>query len=89
VYKNVDFGTGVTAVSVREASAGAGGTVAFHLDSATGPVIATVTLPVTGGWQTWQTVTGSASGATGVHDVYAVFTGSSSGIANLNWFQFQ
>jgi hypothetical protein len=24
-----------------------------------------------------------------VHDVYAVFTGSSSGIANLNWFQFQ
>lgn len=89
VYKNVDFGTGVTSVSVREASAGAGGAVEFHLDSATGPLIATVVLPVTGGWQTWRTVTGTVSGATGIHDLYIVFTGSSSGIANLNWFQFQ
>lgn len=89
VYKNVDFGKGVTAVSVREASAGGGGTVEFHLDSATGPLVSTVTLPVTGGWQTWQTVTGTVTGATGVHDLYAVFQGSNSGIANVNWFQFQ
>lgn len=89
VYKNVDFGTGVSQVSVREASAGAGGTLEFHLDSASGPMVSTVTLPVTGGWQTWQTVTGTVSGATGVHDLYAVFKGPSSGIANLNWFQFQ
>lgn len=89
VYKNVDFGSGVSQVSVREASAGAGGTLEFHLDSASGPIVSTVTLSVTGGWQTWQTVTGTVSGATGLHDVYAVFKGSSSGIANLNWFQFQ
>ena len=89
VYNNVDFGTGVSQVSVREASAGAGGTLEFHLDSATGPIVSTVTLPVTGGWQTWQTVTGTVSGATGVHALYAVFKGSSSAIANLNWFQFQ
>jgi len=89
VYKNVDFGSSLTGVSVREASGGAGGAVEFHLDSATGPLIATVTLPVTGGWQSWQTVSGAVSGATGIHDLYIVFTGSSSGIANLNWFQFQ
>jgi glucosylceramidase len=90
VYKNVDFGSGVAQVNVRVASAGSGGTAEFRLDSANGPVVATVTLPVTGGWQTWQTVNASASGASGVHDLYLVFTSATSGgIANLNWFQFQ
>lgn len=87
VYNNVDFGTGVSGVSVRTASAGSGGTAEFHLDSATGPLVATVTLPVTGGWQTWQTVTASAGSATGVHTLYLVFEGGTS-IANVNWFQF-
>jgi hypothetical protein len=54
-----------------------------------GPLIATVTLPVTGGWQAWQAETGTVTGATGVHDLYAVFTGSGNWIASLNWFQFQ
>jgi glucosylceramidase len=87
LYKNVDFGNGVSGVSVRTASGGNGGTAEFHLDSATGPLVATATLPVTGGWQTWQTVTATASGATGVHDLYLVIKGSGS-ITNLNWFQF-
>ena len=91
VYKNVDFGTGVSQVSVRTASAGNGGTATFYLDSASGSPIATVNLPVTGGWQTWSTVTATASGATGVHDLYVVFGGggSTDSIANINWFQFQ
>jgi glucosylceramidase len=88
VYKNINFGTSVSGVSVRTASAGQGGTLQFHLDSATGPLIATATLPVTGGWQTWQTVTASASGASGLHDLYITFQGSTAGIANVNWFQF-
>ncbi|MGC2161964.1 MAG: chitobiase/beta-hexosaminidase C-terminal domain-containing protein [Silvibacterium sp.] len=88
-YKNVDFGSSVSQVSVREASGGGGGTLEFHLDSPTGALISTVTLPVTGGWQDWQTVTGTVSGATGVHTLYLVFTGSANGIANLNWFQFE
>jgi glucosylceramidase len=87
LYKNVDFGNGVSGVSVRTASGGSGGTAEFHLDSATGPLVSTATLPVTGGWQTWQTVTATASGATGVHDLYMVIKGSGS-ISNLNWFQF-
>jgi glucosylceramidase len=88
VYKNINFGTSVSGVSVRTASAGQGGTLQFHLDSLTGPLIATATLPVTGGWQTWQTVTATASGASGLHDLYITFQGSTAGIANVNWFQF-
>jgi glucosylceramidase len=87
-FDNVDFGTGVTGVTVREASGGNGGTLEFHLDSATGPLIATVTLPVTGGYQNWQNQTATVSGATGVHTLYMVIQGSG-GIANVNWFQFQ
>jgi glucosylceramidase len=89
VYPNIDFGTSVSSVSVRTASDGAGGTLAFHLDSASGPLIATATLPVTGGWQTWETVSAPASGASGVHNLYIVFQGSAAGISNVNWFQFQ
>jgi glucosylceramidase len=91
VYKNVDFGASVSGVSVRVASAGNGGTATFYLDSLTGTQVATVALPVTGGWQTWQTVTATASGASGVHDLYLVFTGggATASIANVNWFQFQ
>ena len=90
VYKNVDFGTSVSGVSLRAASGGSGGTATFHLDSITGTTVATVALPVTGGWQTWQTVTASASGASGVHDLYLVISGGAAAtIANLNWFQFQ
>ena len=91
VYKNVDFGTAgsVSSVSVRTASAGNGGTAAFYLDSMSGTPVATVTLPVTGGWQTWQNATGSVSSVTGVHDVYVVFQGTTSSISNVNWFQFQ
>jgi glucosylceramidase len=87
VYNNVNFGSSLSSVSVRTASAGNGGTLEFHLDSPTGTLISTVTLPVTGGWETWQTVTGTVSGAAGVHNLYAVFQGTGS-IANINWFQF-
>jgi glucosylceramidase len=87
-FKNVNFGTGVSKVSVRAASAGSGGTVEFHLDSKTGTLIGSVALPVTGGWQTWKTVTGSVAKASGLHTVYLVFKGGN-GIGNVNWFQFK
>jgi glucosylceramidase len=86
-YKNVDFGASVSGVSVRTASGANGGTAEFHLDSLTGPLAATATLPVTGSWATWQTVTATVSGASGVHDLYVVFKGTGS-IANVNWFEF-
>ena len=73
---------------MRSASGGNGGTATFYLDSMTSTPIATVNLPVTGGWQTWTTVNGTVTGASGVHKLYVVFNGSTSSIANVNWFQF-
>src|SRR5580693_9516179 len=97
VYKNIDFGTGVSTVSARLAcdqnsGGNCGGTLEFHLDSNAGTLVASVTIPSTGGWETWQTTpAANASGASGVHDLYVVFKAPASGTAslgNLNWFQF-
>jgi len=86
-YQNVDLANGFTNVVGRLASDGNGGTLEFHVDSPTGPEVGSLTIPITGGWQTWQSVTGSVTGGSGVHDLFARFSGSSS-IGNLNWFQF-
>jgi len=87
-YKSVNFGSGVGTVNLRTASAGSGGTLEFHVDSVTGALIGSATIPVTGGWQTWTTVSAPIAGATGVHDLYLVFKGTTS-IGNVNWFRFQ
>ena len=92
VYNNIDFGNAgsITTVNVRTASAGNGGIATFYVDSMTSTPIATVTLPVTGGWQTWQSVSGIVSDVSGVHNLYVVFTGggATDSISNVNWFQF-
>ncbi len=87
-FRGVNFGSGVSTVNLRTASAGSGGTLEFHLDSVTGTLVGTATIPVTGGWQTWTTVSTPISGASGVHDLYVVFRGTTS-IGNVNWFKFQ
>ena len=87
MYRNVNFASGFTNVSARLASAGSGGTLEFRLDSPTGPLISSITIPITGGWQSWQTVRGSVSSATGLHNLYLVFKGTTN-MGNLNWFQF-
>jgi len=90
-YRNIDFGSGVHSVSVRVANgSGSTGTLEFHSGGPTGPLLAQATIPNTGGWQTWQTVTAIVSGASGVQNLFVVFqNGPSSGTGNLNWFQFQ
>jgi arabinoxylan arabinofuranohydrolase len=86
--KTKDLGRSMRPYCERQASAGSGGTLEFHLDSPTGALIASGTIPVTGGWQTWKTVSAPASGASGIHDLYMVFKGTTS-IGNVNWFRFQ
>ena len=98
VYRNVDFGSSaVSAVNVRAAcdatgGGNCGGTIEFHLDSLNGSLVGAVSIPSTGGWQTWSTSSGTASGATGVHDLYVVFRSPGSGTTrpgSMNWFQFK
>jgi glucosylceramidase len=85
VYNNINFGGSVSQVHVREASDTSGATATFYLDSPTGTPIANVQLPGTGGWQNWKTVNATVLGASGVHNLYIIFTSG----ANMNWFQFQ
>jgi len=90
-YDGIDFG-GTTAASVTSRIASgstANGTIEYRLDSTTGPVIASVPVSNTGGWQAWtsRTTTLSAS-ATGVHRLYLTFTGTGGDFVNVNWFQF-
>ena len=74
--RNLNFSTGATSFSARVAGTVSGGAIQIHLDSATGTVIGTLSVPNTGGTQTWQNATCPVSSATGLHDIFFTFTGS-------------
>lgn len=86
--KNVDFGAGAASFSARVASTGSGGNIQVRLDTQTGTLAATCAVAGTGGSQTWVTKSCAVSGASGLHDVYFVFTGGSGTLFNFNWWQF-
>lgn len=86
--KGVDFGSGATSFDARVASESSGGTIELHLDSPTGTLVGTCDVPSSGWWQTWITKSCTVSGASGVHDLYFVFTGGSGYLFNMNWWKF-
>jgi hypothetical protein len=86
--KGVAFGVGAAAFTARVASATSGGRVELRLDGTGGTVIGTCTVPGTGGWQAWTTVTCPISGATATHDLDLRFVGGSGNLFNVNWWQF-
>ncbi len=92
LYRGVQL-TGARTFVVRVASAGTGGNVEVHLDSASGTMLGSCTAPVTGDWQMWTTQTCALSAATGVHDLYLVFAPGADGgggyLFNLEWFAFR
>ncbi|GAA3248679.1 PQQ-dependent sugar dehydrogenase [Dactylosporangium siamense] len=66
-----------TSVSVRASSGGTGGTVQFRTGSPTGTIIGSATIPVTGSWETFTTVTAPISGApAGTTSLYVTFAGT-------------
>jgi len=91
-YEGVDFGATTPASVLTRLASGstATGTIQYRLDSPTGPLIASVPVSGTGGWQSWvsRTVPLSAP-VTGVHRLYLVFSGpTTSDFVNVNWMQF-
>jgi hypothetical protein len=89
----VDFGsTSPSQFKARLASgaaAGVSGAIQVRLDSTGGTKIAEIDFGNNGGWQNWQTIPANVvASATGVHDVYLVFSGSTSDFTNVNWFTF-
>lgn len=86
--KNVAFGSGARSFTARVASATSGGTIELRLGSTSGTVVGRCTVPATGGWQNWTSVSCSVSGASGTQDLFLRFTGGSGYLFNVNWWQF-
>ncbi|GIG41649.1 hypothetical protein Cph01nite_34110 [Cellulomonas phragmiteti] len=86
--KGVAFGAGAATFSARVASATSGGRIEVRLDSATGPLVGTCTVPGTGGWQSWATTTCPVSGATGTRDLVLRFAGGTGELFNVTSWQF-
>ncbi|MFD5630888.1 carbohydrate-binding protein [Streptomyces sp. NPDC127072] len=76
---------GATAFSAKVSSAGSGGTVQIRSGSQTGPVLGSVTVPVTGGWETFTTVTTTLNG-TGSGPLFLTFTGGAGNLFDIDTF---
>jgi hypothetical protein len=76
---------GMHGFSARVSSAGAGGTLQIRSGSATGTLLGSVAVPVTGGWETFQTVsttlTAAASGP-----LFLTFTGGAGNLFDVDTF---
>ena len=71
---------GITGVKARVSSAGVGGTISFRFNSPTGPEVARVTVPNTGGWDNYTEVTATVNRPDdNTHDLYLVMNGTGTG----------
>ena len=78
----------ITAVKYKIAATAAGGSIAMRIGSPTGTVIATTTIPATGGANTWVSVETNFTDPGGKNDLFFVFSGTGSGIFDLNYVEF-
>jgi len=90
--QNVDFGTAwPTSFSARVASGLRGGQIELHLDSIRGELLGTLSVPGTGGWEQWQSLTTDLTPLTSPvanHDLYLVFKGRKGPkLFNFDWWE--
>jgi arabinoxylan arabinofuranohydrolase len=88
--RGIDFGqVPASSVSASVASGSSGGVIELHIDSHNGPLIGTLPVKPTGGWDKWRAVTSKISGASGTHDLFFVFKGDASGqLFNFDYWKF-
>ncbi|SNY24076.1 family 43 glycosylhydrolase [Paractinoplanes atraurantiacus] len=86
--KGAAFGGGATSFTARVASGAGGGRIEVRTGSPTGAVAGTCTVPGTGGWQAWTSVSCATTGLSGTQDLYLRFTGGGGYLFNVNWWQF-
>jgi len=90
-YNGAAFGsTSPSTVTVQVASTSSDTTkvVEFRLGSTAGTLIATCSVPLTGGWQIWVTVTCPVAATTGTQDLFLVYKGGAGNLMNVDWFKF-
>ncbi|GGW99100.1 glycosyl hydrolase [Streptomyces malachitofuscus] len=79
----------VTGVTARVSSGGSGGTLEVRAGSPAGTLLGTATVPVTGGWETFQDVTAPLTGGpAGTTTLYLVFKGGSGALYDVDEFSF-
>ncbi|WP_328475263.1 PQQ-dependent sugar dehydrogenase [Actinoplanes sp. NBC_00393] len=77
----------VTSFTARASSAGVGGTLQIRAGSPTGTVLGSATIPVTGSWDTFTTVSGTVTGApAGTTTLYLTFAGAAGALYDLDAF---
>ncbi|MFG2037606.1 ThuA domain-containing protein [Dactylosporangium sp. NPDC048998] len=87
-YSGVAVG-GATSLRARVVSGGPGGQIQVRTGSATGPILGSVTVPNTGGWETFADVTTPLTGVpAGTANVFLTFTGTGSGLFDVDNFTF-
>jgi beta-glucosidase len=77
---------GATEFHTRVASEAAGGTMEVHIDSLAGPLVSTVKIANTGGWQRWENASAPLAATTGEHGVYLRFKGGEGRLFNVESF---
>jgi glucose/arabinose dehydrogenase len=78
-----------TRFTARVSSGGSGGAVEVRAGSPTGTLLGTVTVPVTGGWETFEEVgTALSNQPSGTTTLYLVFKGGSGSLFDVDDFRF-
>jgi len=88
--QNVDFGDRSPRTFKASAASGLrGGQIELRIDSIKGQCLATLSVPATGGWENWQTLSTPVNGTvSGTHDLFLVFTGRKGPkLFNLDWWE--
>ncbi|RKR87607.1 type 1 glutamine amidotransferase [Micromonospora pisi] len=77
--------TGVTSFRSRVVSGGAGGAIQVRTGSTTGPILGSVAVPNTGGWNTFADVTTNLSNVpASTQNLYLTFTGNGTGLFDVD-----
>jgi len=85
VYKSVNFGNGAGSFKAYVANGNnTATTIQLRLGGPNGTLIGSLSVPYTGGWDTYEEMTANVSGASGTKDLYLCFSGP----VNVDWFSF-
>ncbi len=89
-YDQVDFGTGVSGVSIELAMGPREDVkIQLHLDKLDGPVIGELLVDSTGNWQTYELQHARVEPTTGIHDLFLTFHGPGKGLPDIRKIQFK
>ncbi len=88
-FNEVDFTGQLTELKARVSSGSQGGTLEFRANSVTGPLLGTMNISNTGGWEQYQTITtDKVTNIDGIKDLFCVFKGTGTYLFNVNWVSF-